>query len=65
MRMVINLWREIFYRTYIRRYLELHPGVSQEKIVDWMIPVAAGRLDEAIPDERESIICFIQSFSNQ
>lgn len=65
MRMVINLWREIFYRTYIKRYLELHPGVSQEKIVNWMIPVAAGRLDEAIPDERESIICFIQSFSNQ
>ncbi len=65
MRMIINIWREIFYRTYIKRYLELHPGVSQEKIVNWMIPVAAGRLVEAIPEESEPILHFIQSQSNQ
>jgi len=61
MRMIINIWREIFYRSYIRRYLELNPGVSKEMIDTWMIPVAAGRLHEAIPEEKEPILCFIQS----
>jgi aminoglycoside phosphotransferase (APT) family kinase protein len=64
MRMIINKWRKIFYRTYVQRYLELHPGVSKEYIETWMIPVAAGRLAEAIPEEREPILRFIQSHSN-
>ena len=61
MRMIVNIWREFFYRTYIVRYLELHSGVSREEIVNWMIPVAAGRLYEEIPGEREPILRFIQS----
>jgi aminoglycoside phosphotransferase (APT) family kinase protein len=59
--MIINIWRKTFYRTYINRYLELHPGVSSENIVNWMIPVAAGRLAEEIPGEREPILHFLQS----
>ncbi|MCB8921732.1 MAG: phosphotransferase [Ardenticatenaceae bacterium] len=62
MRRIINMWRGIFYQTYIRHYLVLNPGVSKEKIINWMIPVAAGRLDEAIPDECEPILRFIQSY---
>ena len=61
MRMLINIWRGIFYRTYINRYLELHPNVSKKEIVNWMVPVAAGRLAEAVPGEREPIIRFIKS----
>ena len=61
MRTIINIWRGFFYRTYITRYLELHPGVSKEEIVNWMIPVAAGRLGEEIPGEREPILRFIRS----
>jgi uncharacterized protein (TIGR02172 family) len=61
MRVIINIWRKIFYRIYIKRYLELHPGVMKENIDSWMIPIAAGRLAEAIPEEREPILNFIQS----
>jgi len=64
MRMIINSWRKIFYRTYIKRYLGLHPGISKEIIDTWMTPVAAGRLGEAIPEEREPILRFIQSHFN-
>jgi hypothetical protein len=58
---IVDLWRGIFYRTYITRYLELHPGVTQDEITTWMIPVAAGRLKEGIAGETESLIKFIKS----
>jgi len=61
MRTIVNIWRDFFLRAYLTRYLELHPGLSREEIVQWMIPVAAGRLDEEIPGEREPILRFIQS----
>ncbi len=64
MHMIINTWRKIFYRKYIKRYLELHPGVSKEIIDTWMVPVAAGRLGEAISEEREPILRFIQYHFN-
>jgi len=62
MRMIVNIWREFFYRTYINRYLELHPGVSMGEIANWMIPIAAGRLNEEIPGEREPILRFLHSY---
>jgi hypothetical protein len=57
----INLWRWFFYRTYVARYLELHPGVTREDITTWMIPVAAARLDERIQGEQKPLLRFIQS----
>lgn len=62
MRMIINIWRKIFFRNYIKRYLALHPGVSKDVIDTWMIPVAAGRLGEAIPGESEPILSFLQAY---
>jgi len=64
MRTIINSWRKFFYQTYIMHYLRLHPGVSKERIDTWMIPVAASRLGEAIPEEKEPILRFIQSYFN-
>jgi len=61
MRAFVNLWRGLFYRTYIARYLELHPGVTGDAVTTWMVPVAAGRLNEKIPGEQEPLLNFIQS----
>jgi aminoglycoside phosphotransferase (APT) family kinase protein len=60
-RLIVNLWRGLFRRTYLIRYLELHPGVTRAEITTWMVPVAAGRLREGIPGEREALLGFIQS----
>lgn len=61
MRALVNLWRGLFYRTYVARYLELHPGVTQDEVTTWMIPVAAGRLKEGIHGEQKPLLSFIQS----
>jgi aminoglycoside phosphotransferase (APT) family kinase protein len=62
MRAVIHLWRGLFYRTYVTRYLELNPGVTQDEIRTWMIPIAAGRLKEQIPGERGLLHGLIRSY---
>jgi hypothetical protein len=59
MQTIVNLWRGLFYRTYLARYLALHPGVTRDEITTWMVPVAAGRLNEAIPGEEEPLLRFI------
>jgi hypothetical protein len=51
----------MFYSAYLNRYLELHPGVTRDEITSWMIPVAAGRLKEDIPGEKEQLLKLIQS----
>ena len=61
MRAFVNLWKGLFYRTYIARYLELHPGVTGDAVTTWMVPVSAGRLNEKIPGEQEPLLNFIQS----
>jgi hypothetical protein len=60
-RVITNLWRGLFHRTYIARYLELHPDVTRDEITTWMIPVAAGRIKEGIPAEQEALIGFIRA----
>jgi aminoglycoside phosphotransferase (APT) family kinase protein len=61
MRAVTNLWRQLFYPSYLARYLELHPGASRDEIRTWMVPVAAARLKEQIPGEQQQLLHFIQS----
>lgn len=61
MRALTRLARGSFYRTYIARYLELNPSVRQEQINTWMIPAAAARLDEQIPEERDALLSLIES----
>lgn len=62
MRILIHLSRSLIYRTYIARYLELHPGVDLDEIRTWMIPIAASRLKEQIQGEQEPLLRFIQSY---
>jgi aminoglycoside phosphotransferase (APT) family kinase protein len=61
MRAIVNLWKGLFYQTYIARYLELHPGVTRDDVTTWMVPVAAGRLNEGITVEQEPLLRFIAS----
>jgi aminoglycoside phosphotransferase (APT) family kinase protein len=63
-RVVTYFWRRLFYRAYIARYLELHSGLTLDEITTWMIPVAAGRLKEAIPGEQNQLLAFIKAQSN-
>jgi len=62
MRAIVNLWRGLFHRTYIARYLELHPPVTQDEVRTWMIPVAADRLNEHIAGEEEPLLHMIRSY---
>lgn len=61
-RTVVDLWRGLFYRTYISRYLELNPGSTMAQVRTWMVPIAAGRLKEEIEGEREPLLAFIESY---
>jgi aminoglycoside phosphotransferase (APT) family kinase protein len=61
MRAFINLWRGLFYRTYLARYLHRHPGISRREITAWMVPVAAARLGERIEGEQELLLGLIES----
>lgn len=47
-------------RIYLRRYFALRPG-SREQLARWLIPVAAGRLVEKIPGEREKLLAIIET----
>ncbi len=61
MRALVNLYRGFFYRAYLGRYLELNRGRTRDEIQRWMIPIAAARLQEAIPGEREALIKLIEA----
>jgi len=58
-RNLINIFRRAVGRSYLGRYLELHPRVTQGQVEAWMIPVAAARLIENIPGEQQTILEFI------
>ena len=61
MHALVDLWRGAFLRTYLARYLELRPGVTPADIKTWMIPAAAGRMNEGIPGEAEALLRLIRS----
>jgi hypothetical protein len=56
---IINLWRGQFLETYLSRYFALHPAFSREALTSWLIPLAAGRLNEGIAGEREALLDII------
>ncbi len=62
MRTIANIFRSVFYRVYLSRYLELNPNATRNEITKWMIPVAIGRLDEDVPGEREPILRFVRAY---
>lgn len=61
MRLIASIFRGSFRRAYLSQYLQLNPQQAYVDIQTWMIPVAAGRLREDIPGERERLLKIIQS----
>jgi len=47
----IKVFRKIFYRNYISRYLRA-TGTTLQKVEQWLLPVAAARLLEGIESEK-------------
>jgi len=58
-RWVVNTIRSLFHSVYLRRYLQLMPG-SRERIAEWLLPVAAARLEEKVPGEEPRFVGLIE-----
>jgi aminoglycoside phosphotransferase (APT) family kinase protein len=61
MQQLANLLRGIFYRAYLRRYLERSPSVTIAEIHAWLMPVALARLAEGIPGEQTRLLAFLRN----
>lgn len=57
---LINLLRGIFFRTYLRRYLDLNPAVTTAAIDAWLPLVALARLAEDISGETDKLQAFLR-----
>lgn len=57
-RWIINVVRHLFHRSYIQQYLK-QTGQTIESIEDWLVPVAAARLDEGIEAEYPMLLRMI------
>lgn len=60
-RAMLNRLRRRFHRAYLAQYLRLNPGSIRADIEAWIVLVAAGRLREEVPGEREWLLNFIHS----
>jgi aminoglycoside phosphotransferase (APT) family kinase protein len=58
-RHIIEAGRMLWYRLYLRRYCQLR-SVSPKQVDAWLLPVAAARLSEGIPEEEERMLRLIQ-----
>ncbi len=56
---LVRLLKGLFRHTYLARYVQL-TGVTLEEIKRWMIPVAAARLTEEVPGEKEYLLRLIK-----
>ena len=59
-RWLINWVRGLSHSTYLKRYLQLRPA-SREQIAAWQLPVAAARLAENIPGEKDRLLALIEA----
>ena len=55
-----KLFRKLLAATYLQRYLRSYPG-SRKEFYIWRILIAAARLSENIPEEREGLLKIIRS----
>ncbi len=60
-RAFINAGRGFVARSYLARYLELRPEISEDDIRLWMAPIAAARMNEGIPGERQQLLNLIHA----
>lgn len=49
-RLTLHVFRKIFYRNYIKQYLQT-TGIAIQQVERWLLPVAAARLNEGIESE--------------
>ena len=59
-RRISNFVGSQFYSVYLRKYLELRP-VSRRQISAWLPVMAAARLAEPIPEERQRLLALIET----
>ncbi len=59
-RWLINSVRRLFYSGYLKRYLQLR-ATSREEIAAWELPMAAVRLTENIPEEKELLQAMVEA----
>jgi hypothetical protein len=59
MQQLINLLRGIFFRIYLKCYLELNPDITAAAIDAWLPVVAVARLAEGIPGEKDRLQAFL------
>jgi len=55
MKRIINFARSKFYSEYIKQYLKIS-GTKMEEVEKWMLPVAAARINEGIPEEKDQLL---------
>jgi Phosphotransferase enzyme family len=61
MRAFVNLWRGLFRRAYLTQYFRMNQHFAPDTLRSWMIPVAAARLTEGIPGEKQRLLNFLDS----
>ena len=59
-RWLINWVGGLFHSIYLRSYLQLRPA-SREQIAAWQLPMAAARLAENIPEEKDRLLALIEA----
>jgi len=59
-RWLIDSARALFHSIYLRRYLRLRPA-SRQQIDAWLLPVAAARLSEDIPEEEPRLLALVEA----
>jgi uncharacterized protein (TIGR02172 family) len=62
-RHLIEAGRMLWYHLYVRRYCQLR-SVSPMQVEAWLLPVAAARLSEGIPEEEERLLRLIRRITS-
>jgi uncharacterized protein (TIGR02172 family) len=58
-RHLIEAGRMLWYQLYLRRYCQLR-SIASKHVGAWLLPVAAARLSEGIPEEEEPLLRLIK-----
>lgn len=59
--LVQGIGRKVLVAGYRRAYVRAAPAVTDAAVTRWMLPVAAVRLTEDIPEERERLLAYIET----
>ncbi len=55
---LLKIFRKVIYKAYIKEYMKIS-NVCFEDIDEWLLPIAAARLSEKVPGEKEWLLDFI------